>query len=284
MGLAVPYKPPMRPKMVHMAMPFRVFEECCGRLGRMNHDVSYAELLSHLKRSPEAADSLGLSTWIRESNAALQIFQLMFGIEDFKESRRVTLGDMLRTFSGTEIGDLCLGEIYERDEGPVRPPVISPREAIEAFHEIGSTSRTYITHGELMESLKKSQVPSMRAKSTASQAPHLAKILGFQKWLKEEDASDIIYQIMSVPVPLLKHYHLCMFASDITKGFSRAVLVLMLSMSRHGQKIADDGRRISFSEFFKFFAGESVGNIAVQHPVCTTSYFSIYIRARTFFL
>ena len=202
MGLSVPYKPPIRPKMVPMTEPFRVFEQY---FSRKEHSVSHAQFLEGLKKYPDAADSLGLQSWMKQSNASLLIFQLLFGVEDYDEQKQITIGDLLRTFSGVEISDLGLGFSYEGDPLPARPDFVSLRTAIDAFHQVGSDNQRYITHGDFIEKMK--------------QAPRLAKKLGFGRQVKDENGSDMIYQIM------------------------------------HGQKIADDSRPVEFEEFVTFFTG-----------------------------
>ena len=183
MGLAVSYKAPVRPKMVALSVPFRVFQHYFSRhVERSEDGVSYAQFIAGLKQHPDAADSLGLMSAIKQSNASLQIFQLLFGVEPYDEEKQVTLKDLFRTFSGQEIEDLGLDEPYEKDEGPVRPDFISAKVAISAFYKIVPMSRAYVTHGELIDGMKKDA--------------ELATTLGFQKPIKDENGTHVIYQIM----------------------------------------------------------------------------------------
>ena len=216
MGLAVPYRPPERLKQVPLAVPFRVFQQY---FSRKEHYVSHREFVAGLKRYPDAADSLGLMQWVKQSNAALQIFQLLFGVEEYNEEKRVTLGDLFRTFSGHELEDLGIQLPYARDEGPARPPLISAKAAIAAFHELGAMSSDFITHKELVDGMKRSK--------------SLTEKLGFKKAMEDENGSEIIYLIMSAahPYPLsldsfLLHSIICMccrvlFRSEIPLGCVR---------------------------------------------------------------
>lgn len=197
MGLAVPYRPPDRPKLLPLAVPLRVFQQY---FSRTDHSVTHREFIAGLKRYPDAADSLGLMQWIKKSNASLQIFQLLFGVEEYNEEKRVTLGDLFRTFSGQEIEDLGIDPPFVKDEGPARPPLISAKAAIAAFHELGTMSSTFITHKELVDGMKKSK--------------SLTETLGFKKAMDNENGSEIIYLIMSAaqpyhPYPRSLHAFVC---------------------------------------------------------------------------
>jgi hypothetical protein len=193
MGLAVPYRPPTRPKIVPLSVPFRVFQQF---FTRKEHSVPYKEFFAGLKRFPDAADSLGLMSWVKESNASLQIFQLLFGVEEFDEEKHVTLGDLFRTFSGHEIEDLAVDLPYEREAAHERPPLISAKAAIAAFNQAGGSMSAFITHGDLMDAMKNDLA--------------LAKTLGFLKPMKEEDGTHTIARIMLAPcIPVLARSPCC---------------------------------------------------------------------------
>jgi hypothetical protein len=121
-------------------------------------------------------------SWVKESNASLQIFQLLFGVEEFDEEKHVTLGDLFRTFSGHEIEDLAVDLPYEREAAHERPPLISAKAAIAAFNQAGGSKSAFITHGDLMDAMKNDLA--------------LAKTLGFLKPMKEEDGTHMIARIM----------------------------------------------------------------------------------------
>ena len=178
-GLAVPYRPPKRPRMVPLSTPFRVFQRY---FPQSENSVSHKDFVELLRQYPDAADSLGLQSWIKESNASLQIYQLLFGGDEFDKERPVTLGDLFRSFCGHEVEDLALDIPYVRDTGPQRPAFILPKTAVTAFHKIGTTSSAYVTHGDMVEAMKHSD--------------ELAKTLGFFKPIKEEEGTHIIFQIM----------------------------------------------------------------------------------------
>ena len=193
MGLAVPYRPPSRPKIVPLSVPFRVFQQYFSRTA---HSVTHRNLVDTLRRYPDAADSLGLLSWIKESNASLQIFQLLFGVEEYDEGRLVTMGDLFRTFSGEEIGDLSVfpPEIqipftpFVRKSGPTRPAFISPKEAVAVFEKMVGIDATNITHGDLIEKLK-----------TGTEGKELASRLGLSELMKDaEKGSHDLYFLLLV--------------------------------------------------------------------------------------
>jgi hypothetical protein len=181
MSMAVPYRPPSRPKLLPLSVPFRVFQQY---FSKTNDSVSHRELIATLKHYPDAADSLGLLSWIKESNASLQIFQLLFGVEEYNEDKLVTMGDLFRTFSGEEIDDLRVFEPelqipftpYVKKKGPERPAFISPSEAVAVFQKIGGIDATSITHGDLIENLK-----------AGAEGKELSKRLGLLKLMRDAE-------------------------------------------------------------------------------------------------
>jgi hypothetical protein len=180
MGLMVPYKPPIRPNIVPLSVPFRVFQQY---LSKTEMSVTHKQFVDALKKYPDAADSLGLLGWIKQSNASLQIWQLLFGLDDYNEEKDVTLGDLFRVFSGQQIEDLGLCETYTGpSSGVARPDYISAQAAISAFHQMVPISRSSITHIELIDGMKADK--------------NLAQTLGFKKTLEDENGSHVVYMIM----------------------------------------------------------------------------------------